>query len=88
MYFTNRAFNETSSCLNILLESCEYSDIYEYMWTRKLPYLGTVASLCNLNNLVNGKYDSVSSGSGAPARHFTYPIKEPSPFPSTALINP
>lgn len=40
-----------------MFESCEYSDIYEYMWTKKLPYLGTIASLCNFNNLVSGMYN-------------------------------
>jgi len=42
-------------CLDMLLGSCNYTEIYQFLWTYKVPYLGTISSLCHQRNLVAGK---------------------------------
>lgn len=51
-----RAFNESQSCLDVLLDACEYTELYEFIGNMKVPYLGTVASLCNFGNVITGTY--------------------------------
>ncbi|KAF6031495.1 hypothetical protein EB796_010201 [Bugula neritina] len=63
-YILAKLFNRTKMCLDMLLGSCNYTEIYQFLWTYKVPYLGTISSLCHQRNLVAEIYENLECYNG------------------------
>lgn len=56
LFSFNRLFNRTQHCLDIMFDGCSYAEFHDFIHGPKFPYLASLASLCNYQNVINGEF--------------------------------